>query len=967
MTDFKVDRPTSRPLSEISENDELRRRSARVSSYSSSISLKGGVGGGDRISRPASEVLDDSKRVSLSLPVHTITLNLADYTGTSSPVPKAAPAPAATTVAHATTPSAPSTSTAAASLISSRRKSMLLQPKPQLAQVIPNLVERVQTPNVDSDHEAMQDVQEEVVIDLSEEQDGVSPLFMATRAALRPVVMPASDLASLDSGSASIYTASPSSTATPSLDLPRSSTDASSSRPAIKSKPGWLRRASMTPALRAKARSPAPSLADLPPEPTSPHFSTTTPPALPPRKFPPGPMDFGPPAAGSSLQAASLPSRENHLPSHHSQSLRDVGRRWRTGGSVSRSASNSSIASITSTATTTASHQRFPSTATRVLGHAGKAVSSTWNRARGVGSSMSISGITTLSPVRGMEPEPVSPGLLTRKLSHETSIIPQEGLVFSDSVVRRKPRLGFRGRVFGRDLGQAGRAWGVFDASESREGEDEYHRRRRQCLPAVAIRCVEYLATIGRLEEGIFRISGRSSHLGRLRKEFDAGADLDLSLVDPSDLDPHAIAGTFKSYLRELPDPMVPFHIEQRIEAYIRNKTEDLDELAKLVGQLPSANWFLLADVIMLIDLIPKSIEVNRMSHQALMLSLGPTLRISGEHVQYFVRHRERLFADPPAVSPREMIDFGDEEIPPLSPIYNEVTFHNNAPVPPPLPKRPAPKVSKRPSFGNLLASARSSAMRKSQSDHVLLITHHHTGPAATAAPRLALPEDMQSLRSLPSAHSAQNLQHLQSHDTLQGRRVFIETDPDETEELRSSLGGHELPAKASDHVNDHHYAPGTVAERARIYSAATGSSPTPGSPASGPTPIADRFRRSSSAVDNLRGSSLSLSSLSSLSSSLGHNSGHSTNGVDFQTAPNPMVTIRRSPPVLFSSTVTTMTNEARAVAAAADPQTLPASKGVKRKDDNGAERTREGDRDSAKRLSAGPGMLGVVGDEPML
>ncbi|KLT42536.1 hypothetical protein CC85DRAFT_302227 [Cutaneotrichosporon oleaginosum] len=964
MTDFKFDRPISRPLSEISENDELRRRSARVSSYSSSISLKGGVSGNDRISRPASEVLEEAKRVSLSLPVHTITLNLADYTGTttstSATAPKAAPAPATATTAQPTTYTSPLSSTAAASLASSRRKSMPLPPKLQPAQIVPSLVERAPTPSPEGDHNAMQDVQEEeVVIDLSEEQDGVSPLFMATRAALRPVGIPASDVASLDSASASINTASPPSTANPSLDLPRSSTDTSSSKPAVKSKPGWLRRASMTPSLRSKARSPAPSLVDLPPEPSSPHFSTATPPALPPRQFPAGPMDFGPPTAmtGSSQQQQQqqqqpppLPPRDIYHPTHHSQSLRDVGRRWRTGGGVSRSASNSSIASVASTATTSHSHQRFPSTATRVLGHAGKAVSSTWNRARGVGTSMSISGMTTLGPVRGMEPEPVSPGLLTRKLSHETSIIPQEGLVFGDEVVKRKPKAGLRGRVFGRDLGQAGRAWGVFDADQERKGEDEYHRRRRQCLPAVVIRCVDYLETIGRLEEGIFRISGRSSHLGRLRKEFDAGADLDLTLVDPSDLDPHAIAGTFKSYLRELPDNMIPPHIEHRIEAYLRTKNQDLDELAEILGQLPSANWFLLADVMMLIDLIPRSIDINRMSHQALMLSLGPTLRVSGEHAQYFVRHRERLFANPPAVSPREMVDFGDEEIPPLSPMYSELSFQGNAPVPPPLPKRSAPKVSKRPSFGNLLASARSSAMRKSQSDHALLLSHHHTGPVAAPAPRLALPEPLQNV------HNFENIQA--SH------HVFVETDPDETEELHSSMGGHEPPAKASDHVDDHHYAPGTVAARARVYSVATGSSG-----ASGATPIADRFRRSSATVDNLGGSSLSLSSLSSISSSLGHNSGHSTSGFELQAPPNSMVTIRRSPPVLFSSTVTAMASEAKAnaVTVATDGQTQPASKGIKRKDDEGAERTREGDRDSAKRLSAGPGVLGVTGDKPML
>lgn len=649
-------------------------------------------------------------------------------------------------------------------------------------------------------------------------------------------------------------------------------------------------------------------------------------------------MDI-PSAAGPSQQhhqqPPPLPLRDTtHNGSHHSQSLRDVGRRWRASGGVSRSSSNNSIASIASSAPT---HQRFPSTATRVLGHAGKAVSSTWNRARGVGSSMSISGMATLNPVRGMEPpEPVSPGLLTRKLSHDATIFPlQEGLVFSEAAIKRKARADLRGRVFGRDLGKVGRAWGVFDANEDRPEEDEYHRRRRQCLPAVAIRCVDYLQTIGREEEGIFRISGRSSHLARLRKEFDTGADLDLTLIDPSDLDPHAIAGTFKGYLRELPDTMIPLDIEHRIEEYLVKKKDNLDELAELLCQLPSANWFLLADVIMLIDLIPRSIDVNRMSHQALMLSLGPTLRLSGEHVQYFVRHRERLFSNPPAVSPREMVNFGDEEIPPLSPVYSEMSLAISS-APPALPKRPAPKVSKRPSFGNLLSSARSSAMRKSQSDQSLL-TSHHTGPATAPTPRLALPE---------------NIQGRHNHG-------FVEMDPDETEELRSSNGGHSPPTKSSDLVDDHHYAPGTVAARARVYSSAAAQ-----------TPIADRFQRSSATIDNsLGGSSLSLSSTSSVSSSLGPNSAHNTEGL--QAPANPMITIRRSPPILFASTVTAMNSEASAIAAAAATAPAPASKGVKRMDDAASERTREGDsaRDPAKRLSAGPGVLGgvVSEDEPML
>lgn len=47
------------------------------------------------------------------------------------------------------------------------------------------------------------------------------------------------------------------------------------------------------------------------------------------------------------------------------------------------------------------------------------------------------------------------------------------------------------------------------------------------------------------------RISGRPSHVSRLRAEFDAGADYELSEIQPGDLDPHAVSSLFKAYLRE--------------------------------------------------------------------------------------------------------------------------------------------------------------------------------------------------------------------------------------------------------------------------------------------------------------------------------------------------------------------------------------------------------------------------------
>lgn len=64
--------------------------------------------------------------------------------------------------------------------------------------------------------------------------------------------------------------------------------------------------------------------------------------------------------------------------------------------------------------------------------------------------------------------------------------------------------------------------------------------------------CVAFL--LGYLEEeGLFRIPGSTSEVKRLKSGFEAG------IHDLTDRvrDPHAVAGTLKSYLRELPDPLL--------------------------------------------------------------------------------------------------------------------------------------------------------------------------------------------------------------------------------------------------------------------------------------------------------------------------------------------------------------------------------------------------------------------------
>lgn len=327
----------------------------------------------------------------------------------------------------------------------------------------------------------------------SEASEGISPLLASMRANLRPTgqqLNGATNVADQDKDTPS----------TSSTSSPRSSVDLG--RPTPRVKPNWLKRASMAPVLRTKSRSPAQSPIDLAPEPSSPRMSThltgsahgvATPPALPPRKFPTGPLD-----TGYEVQAPppQHPGRRDSI-SHHIPSISGKSR-WGWGGGqgstngVSRSSSTNSILS-----TASAAHQRLPASAQRVLGTASHAVSRTWMRARGVGSNMSIS--TAAGSPHGqydsaIASSPRSPGLLMRQLSRDSDFVPaSEPLSWTDGVVRRAARSGLKpGRVFGRELEIAGRLYGVVEADAERAGDSEYERRRRLCLPAVVVRCVEY-------------------------------------------------------------------------------------------------------------------------------------------------------------------------------------------------------------------------------------------------------------------------------------------------------------------------------------------------------------------------------------------------------------------------------------------------------------------------------------------
>ncbi|KAG2199562.1 hypothetical protein INT47_012162 [Mucor saturninus] len=77
-------------------------------------------------------------------------------------------------------------------------------------------------------------------------------------------------------------------------------------------------------------------------------------------------------------------------------------------------------------------------------------------------------------------------------------------------------------------------------------------------IPAVFKRCIEYLNDVGVHEVGIYRIPGSTITVNKLRAVFNDGSDIDFHVTKP---DPHAVGTLLKMYLRELPEPIIPFEL----------------------------------------------------------------------------------------------------------------------------------------------------------------------------------------------------------------------------------------------------------------------------------------------------------------------------------------------------------------------------------------------------------------------
>ncbi|XP_052468826.1 rho GTPase-activating protein 22 isoform X2 [Carassius gibelio] len=212
----------------------------------------------------------------------------------------------------------------------------------------------------------------------------------------------------------------------------------------------------------------------------------------------------------------------------------------------------------------------------------------------------------------------IVPGCTAEKdrsvLSHEAFLLmanSQNDMEDWVKAIRRVIWAPFGGGIFGQHL------------------EDTVQSERKfgpRLAPLLVEQCVDFIREQGLKEEGLFRMPGQANLVRELQDAFDCG---DKPLFD-SNTDIHTVASLLKLYLRELPEPVIPFNKYEDFltcaQLLLKDDEVGLSELVNQVNTLPQANYNLLKYICKFLDEVQSHSNENKMSVQNLATVFGPNI-----------------------------------------------------------------------------------------------------------------------------------------------------------------------------------------------------------------------------------------------------------------------------------------------------------------------------------------------------
>ncbi|XP_075035456.1 rho GTPase-activating protein 17 isoform X2 [Mixophyes fleayi] len=153
---------------------------------------------------------------------------------------------------------------------------------------------------------------------------------------------------------------------------------------------------------------------------------------------------------------------------------------------------------------------------------------------------------------------------------------------------------------------------------------EEHLKRSSRDIALPIEACVMMLLETGMKEEGLFRIAAGASKLKKLKAALDCFA----SQLEEFYSDPHAVAGALKSYLRELPEPLMTFGLyDDWIAAgNISDQDKKLQSLWVVCQKLPKPNFENFRYLVKFLAKLSHSSDVNKMTPSNIAIVLGPNL-----------------------------------------------------------------------------------------------------------------------------------------------------------------------------------------------------------------------------------------------------------------------------------------------------------------------------------------------------
>ncbi|KAJ7765400.1 Rho GTPase activation protein [Mycena maculata] len=147
-------------------------------------------------------------------------------------------------------------------------------------------------------------------------------------------------------------------------------------------------------------------------------------------------------------------------------------------------------------------------------------------------------------------------------------------------------------------------------------------------VPPIMEKCCQAIEKYGIESQGIYRLSGTVTKVATLRQRLDKDLEsVDLDAQEWSS-DINNVASVMKMWLRELPDPLLTFELQQGFidAAKIENDRLRHIRLHERVNELPDANYATLKYFLGHLHRINQHASENSMSVQNLAIVFGPTL-----------------------------------------------------------------------------------------------------------------------------------------------------------------------------------------------------------------------------------------------------------------------------------------------------------------------------------------------------